>query len=114
VCGQPHDRRRIKRAGKIAGGGDGLVESFSGFVVGDEDQGWRWRRLNEEGEVKRACGEGQTCDAAASDAGLEVAPDAIVGVGELEVREEFANKGKDHAEFKFTRVEFVPTNGSST
>ena len=62
------------------------------------------RGLDEEGQVEGAGGEGEAGDTAAPRAPLEVAADAVEGVGVFEVREEVADEGKDHAKYEFIRL----------
>ncbi len=56
VCGEAQDGFGVERAGELAGGEDGGVEGFGGFVVGDEDEagcvcGSR-RRAEDRGRVR--------------------------------------------------------------
>ena len=52
---------------------------------------------DEERQVERAGGEGEAGDTSAALAALEMAADALEGVGVLQVREEIADEGKNHA-----------------
>ncbi len=99
VGGEADDGGWVEGPGELACGDDGEVEGLGGLVVGDEDEGGGFfgEGLEEEGQVEGARGEGETGDAAPPEPGLEMAADAVVGVGEFEVGEEVADKGQDHA-----------------
>ena len=96
VAGEAEDLVGGEGAGEVAGGEDGLVEGFSGLIVGNEDETRAVCCLDEAWQVKGTPSEGEAGDAAASCSGGKVAADALEGVGAFEVSKEFADEGEDH------------------
>ncbi len=65
VGGEAEDLRGVERAGEIAGGEDGGVESLGGFVVGDDDERRGLRGADEVRKVEGAGGCGESGDTTA-------------------------------------------------
>ena len=95
---KPEDGFGGERAGEFAGGEDGRVKGFRGFVVGDDDDAGGVCGADEEGKVEGACGEGQTGDTSAPRASAKVAAHTLKGFGVFQVRQQLADEGKNHAE----------------
>jgi hypothetical protein len=97
VSWEAEDGFRGEGSGEFAGGEDGCVERLGGFVVGDDDDTRGVGCADEEGKVESACGEGESGHTTAPRASAEVAANTLEGFGVLQVREELANEGKNHA-----------------
>ena len=98
VAGQAEDGRGIERAGELAGAEDGGVEGFGGLVVGDDHDGGGSGGADKEWKIEGAGSGGEAGDAPAPGASAEMAADTLEGFRVLEIREEFADEGKNHAD----------------
>jgi hypothetical protein len=84
-------------SGELAGREDSGVEGFGGFVVGDDDDAGGVGGADEVGKVECAGGESESGHTTATRASAEMAANTLEGFGVLQVREELANEGKNHA-----------------
>ena len=73
------------------------MEGFGCFVVGDDDDGWGFGGADEEGEIEGSGGEGESRDTSAPRASAEMAAYTLKSFGVLQVRQELADEGKNHA-----------------
>ena len=96
--GEAEDGFGGEGSGEFAGGEDGGVEGFGGFVVGDDDDAGGLCGADEEGKVEGAGGEGEAGDTSAPRASAQMAAYTLKGFRVLQVREELADEGKNHAE----------------
>jgi len=96
VRGEGEDLRGRERAGEMAGGGDGCVEGFGGFVVCDEDERGGVERADEGGKDEGAGGAGESGDTPTPRAGCQMQPHTLERLGGFQVREERADEGKKH------------------
>jgi hypothetical protein len=97
VGGETEDGFGGERAGELAGAEDGGVEGFGGLVVGDDDDAGGRGGADEEGKIEGAGGEGEAGDTSAPRASAEVAAYTLEGFRMLQVCEELADEGKNHA-----------------
>ena len=98
VGGEAEDGFGGDGSGELAGAEDGGVEGLGGFVVGDDDDAGGVGGADEEGKIEGAGGEGEARDTSAPRASAEMAAYTLEGFGVLQVREELADEGKNHAE----------------
>jgi hypothetical protein len=97
VGGEAEDGFGGEDSCEIAGGEYGGVECLGGFVVGDDDDAGGRCGADEEGEIESAGGEGESGHTTATRASAQMAANTLEGFGVLQVREELANEGKNHA-----------------
>jgi hypothetical protein len=97
VGGKAEDGFGGEGAGELAGGEDGGVEGFGGFVVGDNDDAGGCGGADEVGKIEGAGGEGESRDTSAPRATAQVAAYTLEGFRVLQVCEELADEGKNHA-----------------
>ncbi len=96
VSWQAENGLGVERAGQFTGSEHGRVQGLGRFIVGHQNQRGRGGGLHKVGEIERAAGERESGDAPPALSGFQMAADAVEGVGVLEVRDEFANKGENH------------------
>ena len=85
---------------------DGGVEGFGGLVVGDDDEAGGVGGADEEGKIEGAGGEGESRDTSAPRASAQVAAYTLKGFRMLQVREELADEGKNHAGLILVELRF--------
>ena len=73
------------------------MEGFGGFVVGDDDDARGCCGADEEGKVEGAGGEGEAGHTSPPRASAQVTAYTLEGFGVLQVRQELADEGKNHA-----------------
>jgi hypothetical protein len=73
------------------------MEGLSGLVVGDDDERGLGGSANEERQVEGAGGKGESRHTTTTRAGAQVASHTLEGLRVLQVREELANEGENHA-----------------
>ena len=56
MCGEAENLRGVERSGEFAGGEDGIVQGFRGFVVGDDDERRGLQGADEVGEIEGSRG----------------------------------------------------------
>ena len=93
-------------AGKLAGTEDGGVEGLGCFVVGYDDETGGVGCADEEGKIEGASSEGQTRDTSAPRASAQVAAYTLKSVRMLQVRQELADEGKNHAGLILVELRF--------
>jgi hypothetical protein len=93
-------------AGKLAGTEGGGVEGLGRFVVGDDDETGGVGGSDEEGKIEGAGSEGQTRDTSAPRASAQVAAYTLKSVRMLQVRQELADEGKNHAGLILVELRF--------
>ena len=91
--GEPQDGFGGEGSGELAGTEHGSLEGFSSLVVGNDDDAGGVCGSDEEGQVKGACGEGQTRDTTAPRAPAQMAAYTLKGFGVFQVRQELADEG---------------------
>jgi hypothetical protein len=97
VGGEAQDGFGREGAGELAGAEDGGVEGFGGLVVGDDDEAGGLGGTYEERKIEGAGGEGEAGDTTTPRASAEMAAYTLEGFRLLQVCEELADEGKDHA-----------------
>jgi hypothetical protein len=93
VRGEAEDLRGVERAGEIAGGEDGGVQSLGGFVVGDDDERGGLRGADEVRKVEGSGGCGESGDTTTPRSAAEMAAHTLECFGVFQVREELADEG---------------------
>ena len=73
------------------------MEGLGGLIVGDDDDAGRRGGADEERKIEGAGGEGESGDTSAPRAGAQMASHTLEGFGVLQVRQELADEGKNHA-----------------
>ena len=73
------------------------VEGVGGLVVGDDDDAGSLRGADEEGKVEGAGGEGESRDTTTPTGKRQVPSCLFEGGRILQVRQQLADKGEDHA-----------------
>jgi hypothetical protein len=106
VGGEAEDRFGREGASQLASAQDGGLEGFGGLVVGDDDDAGGCCGAGEEGEVEGAGGKGESRDTSAPRATAEMAAYTLESFRMLQVCEELADEGKNHAVFSLVEVRF--------
>ena len=99
VGGKAEDAVDWDGAGELAGGEEGGVQGLGGFVVGDNNNRGNLRGASEEGNVKGAGRGGESGDTTTPTGKCQVSPCLFEGGRMLQVRQQLADKGEDHAVF---------------
>ncbi len=78
------------------------MKGFGGFVVGDDDDAGSCGGAGEEGKIEGAGGKGEARDTSAPRATAEMAAYTLEGFRMLQVCEELADEGENHAVFSLS------------
>ena len=82
------------------------MEGLDCLVVGDDDETGGVGGADEEGKIEGAGGEGEARDTSAPRASAEMAAYTLKGVRMLQVRQELADEGKNHAGLILVELRF--------
>ncbi len=106
VSGEAEDGFGGDCAGELAGAENGGVEGLGSLVVGDDDDAWGCGGADEEGKIEGAGGKGESRDTSAPRASAQVAAYTLKGFRMLQVCEELADEGKNHAGLILVELRF--------
>jgi hypothetical protein len=90
---ETEDLRGVERAGEVAGGEDGGVQGFGGFVVGDDDERGSLCSADEVRKIESAGGCGESGDTTTPRSAAKMAAHTLECFGVFQVREELADEG---------------------
>ena len=85
-------------SGEVATGAEGEMHGVRGLVIGNDDDGWNLSGAREERNVEGAGGRGESRNTPAPSGKRKVPSCLFKGGGILQVRQQLADKGEDHAD----------------